>query len=626
MNKKTILFYFLILVILGGIILTYPNDDLFFARGAEEDIPELREGEPGFANNKELFIGSEDGNIAIRNTIKGSKKFAITNQATGHAINDMHSKQAVYSEEVNKTFIVFRGKNAASYATAIDHNTGAKEGTYFIGDTTVDHNDNHDTPSLTIDDQGYIHVFYGSHAANSNMRYAISEEPYDITNWEDRDENIDTVVSTYPSPVFHDGVLYVMHREYGGYFNGETSGLEIIYSEDYGETWNYGELTIDFGDGAVEGESGTIYPSELKVYKDKLHIAFTFLDGEKRSGIYYVVYDPASDEFEKYDGTSLGKNLDWNDSDDLEIYKSDYDYGPQIFWDEGTDDMLILFSTYNDITKKIDYVIEKFDGTNWTHHEVGASTHHRLHRSSIRYNQNLNMFEGLFVTGLEDKQSTLELESPAEIGSRWEMGANLTYWTSENGEDWSKEQTIMDIGEAPFQGTDVVQAPLNSTNELKFLINNAVGNRLITKQLLGWTNEKFSLNLDTNIDKMRGVLARRPQIENIITVNNKENSWDEVFDISEYIPPNAEELYVRASLRSMEIDSEDIPGSLAVVFTYDEDNFSGTDILFSYQIVAPAVEHNKAQMFRIPHRDGKIEVRGTGNLDTLRVDLHGYYF
>lgn len=97
--------------------------------------------------------------------------------------------------------------------------------------------DAHGNPSICIDRQGHIHIFYGCHGRQ--MRYARSTKPYDIRTWDERPTP--TPRATYPqSMLMVDGSICLFYRA-GGHMEPWT----MRRSADDGDTWSEPERVIE---------------------------------------------------------------------------------------------------------------------------------------------------------------------------------------------------------------------------------------------------------------------------------------------------------------------------------------------------------------------------------------------
>lgn len=117
--------------------------------------------------------------------------------------------------------------------------TGEKQ-TVVLNDTTFQPDDHNVGVLLKRPDGRYLTVYAG-HGVDQKMRYRISSNPGDISEWEP-EQSIDTKGSTTYSNVYRlseTGITYNFHRGIGWNPN-------YMVSEDEGESWRYGGQLLAF--------------------------------------------------------------------------------------------------------------------------------------------------------------------------------------------------------------------------------------------------------------------------------------------------------------------------------------------------------------------------------------------
>ncbi|HPB18032.1 MAG TPA: DUF2341 domain-containing protein, partial [Clostridia bacterium] len=145
-----------------------------------------------------FFDDAESGDINTKwEAVSGNPRFTYTSSLTyeGNWFQDLvtnyhgpmttytdrHRPMAIYIPSERKTFFVFGSADQYAEIGYFDHiskkfSEPVEVG--FIG------KDAHKNPSIFIDEQGYIYVFYGSHG--STMYTKRSVYPYNIYSWENR--------------------------------------------------------------------------------------------------------------------------------------------------------------------------------------------------------------------------------------------------------------------------------------------------------------------------------------------------------------------------------------------------------------------------------------------------------
>lgn len=128
------------------------------------------------------------------------------------------------------TYVSYQGPKEDPYIASYNHQTGQWQGPFRAGISELGRRDggkkfdNHGKPTMLIDDEGYIHIFYGGHGGQASNgknplgnthhganKHAVSKRPYDISQWEDLN-NI-TPFGTYNQALKMDnGDIYLFFR------------------------------------------------------------------------------------------------------------------------------------------------------------------------------------------------------------------------------------------------------------------------------------------------------------------------------------------------------------------------------------------------------------------------------
>ncbi|WP_452226210.1 BNR-4 repeat-containing protein [Lacinutrix cladophorae] len=183
--------------------------------------------------------------------------------------------------------------------------------------------DDHNNPSLLIDKNGYITVFFNSHLQNEKPLYMVkSSTPERIDNWntvkelflndETHYKNAKNLNHTYTNPI----QLSAENDKIFLFWRGVDLKPNFATSIDNGETWSSGKILFK------PNEVASLKVPYTKVYSDgvsKIH--FTFTNGhptqETSNAIYYMYYEAGA--FYKADGTKI-KTID-----ELPIQEQDLD-------------------------------------------------------------------------------------------------------------------------------------------------------------------------------------------------------------------------------------------------------------------------------------------------------------
>lgn len=169
--------------------------------------------------------------------------------------------------------------------------------------------DDHNNPSILIDKNGYLTVFFNTHLQNEKPLYMLkSSTPESINNWSpvkklflnaDVDyKNARNSNHTYTNPIS----LSAENDKIFLFWRGMDLKPTFSTSIDNGETWSSGKILF------MPTEDLSVKVPYTKVYSDgvsKIHFCFT--DGhptkEKSNAIYYMYYEAGA--FFKADGTKI---------------------------------------------------------------------------------------------------------------------------------------------------------------------------------------------------------------------------------------------------------------------------------------------------------------------------------
>lgn len=280
--------------------------------------------------------------------------------------------------------VYYEGKYKRTYAGWID-NYGDVHIGYYDHDTkkiaskVIYDNleiDDHDNPSILIDDDGRLLVFFNTHLQNLDPLYMCSAiNPEDISAWSpvkelylndmERYTGTDILHHTYTNPVRlskEDGKIYMFWR-------GMNLKPSYSVSLDNGKTWSRGTLLF------IPDQEATTKAPYTKVYSDgvsKIH--FTFTNGhptkEAKNGLYYMYYENGA--FYKANGKKI-KELH-----QLPIFQSEMDV---IFesdtvkswnWDIAQDSKgnpIVTYAKFPDMNTHI-YAYATFKNNKWKSYDL----------------------------------------------------------------------------------------------------------------------------------------------------------------------------------------------------------------------------------------------------------------
>ncbi len=242
-----------------------------------------------------------------------------------------HRPMAIYSEEPNRSYFVYGSAGNRPTISFYDHTTGEWAYPVVIGDNPD--GDAHRNPTLLIDDEGFLYMFWGAHGHESFVSRSV--RPHDISEWELRSA-LEEVGATYPQPwMLREGELFVSYRK--------APGWRCRFSTDGAETWSD---PVDIAAFGVDPESRgatefAIYGStvgEEGACPRKVHFAFSRLGGGtpeevenkhlwgRRYNLYYTYSDDGGRVWRRSDGSAYDLPIAEDDAEKL------YDSGTRGVW------------------------------------------------------------------------------------------------------------------------------------------------------------------------------------------------------------------------------------------------------------------------------------------------------
>ena len=166
-------------------------------------------------------------------------------------------------------------------AKRVNNGSWIYEWTGLKGDIT----DAHNTVSVAVDGNGYIHLAWGQHAGGLN--YARSEEPLSLkVNMKDMIGNLEDSV-TYPE--FYnlpDGDLFFLYR------NGNSGNGNLVLNKYYAEQGVWERVQDNLISG--EGERSPYWQATVD-YSGKLHISWVWRETPDVSTNYNISYMVSTD-------------------------------------------------------------------------------------------------------------------------------------------------------------------------------------------------------------------------------------------------------------------------------------------------------------------------------------------
>ena len=230
------------------------------------------------------------------------------------------------------TYVSYQGANEDPYVAAYDHKNQKwlgpfKAGTSILGKDPSKKIDSHGKPTMIIDDEGYIHIFYGGHGGVKDLhgknpigdvhsgenRHAVSQKPYDISSW--KDLNNVSPFGTYNQAIKMDnGDIYLFYRH-----GAHRSNWVYQKSTDNGRTFSepVSYLKTKRRDDGIGADSW--YASVSKGLNDEIVMGFDYHvcwdrgaprnnrggHSTERKNLYFAKFDTKENRWVNVQGETL---------------------------------------------------------------------------------------------------------------------------------------------------------------------------------------------------------------------------------------------------------------------------------------------------------------------------------
>jgi len=362
--------------------------------------------------------------------------------------HDMHQQAAQYYNNV--TYITYLGPEADAYIMAYNHSSSEWSDSVKVDDHRPENlADDHGTPSLLVDQNGYIHVVSTAHAYW--LYHKKSTNPEDISLWETISPLED--IHTYPQ-IFENssGAIYFFYRANGN-GGGHTEDWDYRTSSDGGENWSsatsvlYGNTfgtepeDINYGWYAsfVEGDNDTIHLSAVLINEN-------LTSDYDRINIYYMYMD-TNRIWRDVNGTqiSIPLNKTYADqSNTIIVYNSSTNCtnNVRVDVDENNNPYLIfLAGSCNDGGGSYFHKSAKWNGTSWEVRDIGANAANIFDSNALNVVSS-GEIEAYLTTGTPKGLPSEEYLN--ELAGSGLVGGSIEKWVSDDaGETWSRERVIL---------------------------------------------------------------------------------------------------------------------------------------------------------------------------------------
>jgi len=226
----------------------------------------------------------------------GNGYLYLEGDVRGSSLRNVWKPQAWYfSGTYNRTYWTWIDRVGDIKIAYYDHDTTETSQVYDVAPATDYSIDQpHANPTIAIDNDGYIHIFYGCH--NSPMKYRKSTNPEDLTSFSGAADVVSN--ATYPNTaVSNDNVIFVLYRGLG-------KDLYLIESADGGVNWVNNTELFDYPTGDFNG----VYPLGIVLGNETPTQSIHILASTRPSAfdkLYYMKSLDGGTTWRKADGTEI---------------------------------------------------------------------------------------------------------------------------------------------------------------------------------------------------------------------------------------------------------------------------------------------------------------------------------
>lgn len=335
-----------------------------------------------------------------------------------------HRPMAVCAPEVEGTFFVFGDADNAPAIGRYDHRTGRFSTPMVLGSNPD--GDAHRNPTLLIDREGYLRVFYGAHGRAT--RALRSKRPYDVATWVSCADIPDT---SYPQPwELLPGEVFVSYRGGGA---REGTWWRCRKSLDGGRSWEAPGDLVAFEGCAIYG----VTVAEAGPCPRRVHFAWSRLGGgteeeartkhlwARRYNVYYACSDDGGETWRRSDGTPYALPITEETAEKV------YDCGQRGVWlkdiqlDAGGDPCVLFLDaepgTYESVWK-----FARLAEGRWRFSDLTVSDH---------------MYDdgGLVIL----KEDDFRVYAPTRAAQPHEDGGEIEEWrSSDGGVTWRRARSL----------------------------------------------------------------------------------------------------------------------------------------------------------------------------------------
>lgn len=228
----------------------------------------------------------------------GGTDYFAADGATVPFYGDATYPAAFYDADSDTSWFAWEGWDGSQRVvrvTTYDHTAKLWGAVYTISANTLT-DDDHGNPAICMDDEGYVHCFFGAHAGS--MQHSVTVAPRDPSQWRAAAPIVGTY--TYPHPSLVGGVIYLFMRK----GSGGTLPL-VLYKTTAlsggSASWGTEQTVVTFG------ADSRFYSGAHLIDGTDIHIVATRADSADsvRQDIYHFIYDTTDGSVRNADGSTV---------------------------------------------------------------------------------------------------------------------------------------------------------------------------------------------------------------------------------------------------------------------------------------------------------------------------------
>ncbi|MFC1771704.1 BNR-4 repeat-containing protein, partial [Candidatus Margulisiibacteriota bacterium] len=295
-------------------------------------------------------------NINLCRTIENSPvKVVSTRGVYNHATNIGRSTPQLICKNTakgNDFYAVYQGLELDPEVIFYSAGTGLWS-KYFKAGNNYLKSDKHGHPVITMDSEGYLHVFFGANI--SFIQHSKSRRPEDITEWQ--------TMPDIPSIALYPSVLSFTNSQMMLFYSSQDKKYCFRRSNTNGGSWSVRNEVVYWGPSFyVISDAGISYDES----RDEIHFSWSTYDYStyRHQGVYYAKTTDKGQNWQKADASSLSLPINSTNADVVYYQSDEITYGESITYDN-KGQPIILFTTKKDDDANASYKVAYYKSGSW---------------------------------------------------------------------------------------------------------------------------------------------------------------------------------------------------------------------------------------------------------------------